>query len=288
MPYRPKGAQGLMQPIPATARRFGVVDAFDPKENIEGGVKYLEYLQTLFPNDLNLTIAAYNAGEGAVSRYTAFRLYPERWLMWTAFISTIRMPNLPRRRRTWSLRRSQSRNQRVTSSRFSMRRGDCIWLLAERRMRCLPRRISVLAVFTAALSPSLTPYQAQFSGPRIEAIRFWSFGDVTRIAIETHGDYKLSSERLDNPPRLFFDLTGVLPPVSRQKGVQALSVGDHLVRQIRVAETEPGITRIVFDLEVPADFSCSQLVNPERLMIELRPRAGLAKPSNHTPRSCGE
>ena len=144
-------------------------------------------------------------------------------------------------------------------------------------MRCLPRRISVLAVFTAALSPSLTPYQAQFSGPRIEAIRFWSFGDVTRIAIETHGDYKLSSERLDNPPRLFFDLTGVLPPVSRQKGVQALSVGDHLVRQIRVAETEPGITRIVFDLEVSADFSCSQLVNPERLMIELRPRAGLGK-----------
>jgi Transglycosylase SLT domain len=72
-----KGAQGLMQLIPATARRFGVVDAFDPKENIEGGVKYLEYLQTLFPNDLNLTIAAYNAGEGAVSRYNRIPPYPE-------------------------------------------------------------------------------------------------------------------------------------------------------------------------------------------------------------------
>src|SRR5690242_10403472 len=144
-------------------------------------------------------------------------------------------------------------------------------------MICFPRRISVLAIFTTALGPCLHAQQADASGPRIEAIRFWSFGDVTRVAIETHGEYKLSSERLENPPRLFFDLTGIRPPISRQKGVQAVSVGDHLVRQIRVAETEPGITRVVFDLDVPADFSCSQLVNPERLMIELRPRAGTTR-----------
>lgn len=73
----PKGAQGLMQLIPATARRFGVDDPFDPKKNIEGGVKYLEYLEGLFPNDLNLTIAAYNAGEGAVWRYNSIPPYPE-------------------------------------------------------------------------------------------------------------------------------------------------------------------------------------------------------------------
>jgi hypothetical protein len=72
-----KGAQGLMQLIPATARRFGVDDPFDPKKNIEGGVKYLEYLQSLFPNDLNLTIAAYNAGEGAVFHYNSIPPYPE-------------------------------------------------------------------------------------------------------------------------------------------------------------------------------------------------------------------
>ncbi len=65
----PKGAQGLMQLIPSTARRFGVRNAFDPKENIEAGVKYLKYLNTLYPNDLRLAIAAYNAGEGAVSKY---------------------------------------------------------------------------------------------------------------------------------------------------------------------------------------------------------------------------
>ena len=65
----PKGAQGLMQLMPATAKRFGVNNSFDIKENIEGGVRYLKYLGTLFPDDPRLAIAAYNAGEGAVWKY---------------------------------------------------------------------------------------------------------------------------------------------------------------------------------------------------------------------------
>ena len=65
----PKGAQGLMQLMPATARRFGVRNSFDVKENIDAGVRYLKYLGTLFPEDPRLTIAAYNAGEGAVWKY---------------------------------------------------------------------------------------------------------------------------------------------------------------------------------------------------------------------------
>jgi len=73
----PKGAQGLMQLIPATAQRFGVTDPFDSKQNIEGGVKYLRYLQNLFPSDLRLSLAAYNAGEGAVAKYGAVPPYPE-------------------------------------------------------------------------------------------------------------------------------------------------------------------------------------------------------------------
>jgi soluble lytic murein transglycosylase-like protein len=72
----PKGAQGLMQLMPATARRFGVNDSFDPKENIEGGVKYLKYLQNLFQDD-RLAIAAYNAGEGAVAKYNGVPPYKE-------------------------------------------------------------------------------------------------------------------------------------------------------------------------------------------------------------------
>src|ERR1700734_523556 len=72
----PKGAQGLMQLMPATAQRFGVTDSFDPKQNIEGGVRYLKFLQDTFQDD-RLAIAAYNAGEKAVTRYRDVPPYPE-------------------------------------------------------------------------------------------------------------------------------------------------------------------------------------------------------------------
>ncbi len=62
----PKGAQGLMQLMPATARRFGAVNGFDPKENILTGSRYLRWLLDYFEQDLVLAIAAYNAGENAV------------------------------------------------------------------------------------------------------------------------------------------------------------------------------------------------------------------------------
>ncbi len=71
-----KGAQGLMQLMPATARRFGVTDTFDPKQNIEAGVRYLKLLQNTFQDD-RLAIAAYNAGEGAVEKYGDVPPYPE-------------------------------------------------------------------------------------------------------------------------------------------------------------------------------------------------------------------
>jgi soluble lytic murein transglycosylase-like protein len=72
----PKGAQGLMQLIPATARRFGVTDSFDARQNIEAGVKYLRYLQDMFKDD-KLALAAYNAGEGAVMKYGGVPPYRE-------------------------------------------------------------------------------------------------------------------------------------------------------------------------------------------------------------------
>lgn len=63
-------ARGLMQLTPPTAARFGVTDPFDPKENIEGGVKYLRFLLDTFGDErLDLVLAGYNAGEGAVLRY---------------------------------------------------------------------------------------------------------------------------------------------------------------------------------------------------------------------------
>ncbi|TDK27506.1 lytic transglycosylase domain-containing protein [Luteimonas aestuarii] len=71
------GAQGLMQLMPATARRFGVTNAFDPVQNIHGGVEYLAWLLKRFNGDLTLAAAGYNAGEGAVDRHRGVPPYNE-------------------------------------------------------------------------------------------------------------------------------------------------------------------------------------------------------------------
>ncbi|MBS7456681.1 lytic transglycosylase domain-containing protein [Coralloluteibacterium stylophorae] len=72
-----KGAQGLMQLMPPTASRFGVVDAFTPGDNIRGGVQYLAWLLKRFDGNIRLAAAGYNAGEGAVDRYGGVPPYAE-------------------------------------------------------------------------------------------------------------------------------------------------------------------------------------------------------------------
>jgi soluble lytic murein transglycosylase-like protein len=72
-----RNAHGLMQLIPATAERFGVSDLQDPAQNIEGGLAYLRWLLKRFDHDVLKTIAAYNAGEGAVERYKGVPPFPE-------------------------------------------------------------------------------------------------------------------------------------------------------------------------------------------------------------------
>jgi Transglycosylase SLT domain len=64
-----KGASGLMQLMPPTARRFGVTDIYDPQQNIEAGIKYMRWLLNKFDGDVRLALAGYNAGEGAVMKY---------------------------------------------------------------------------------------------------------------------------------------------------------------------------------------------------------------------------
>lgn len=73
----PANARGLMQMIPETAERMLVTDVFDPRQNIFGGVRYLRVLANTFNGDLALTVAAYNAGEGAVMRHGGIPPYPE-------------------------------------------------------------------------------------------------------------------------------------------------------------------------------------------------------------------
>lgn len=80
--YQPKalshaGAQGLMQLIPATAKRFGCDDPNDPSQNITAGTKYLSWLLKRFSGNVELALAGYNAGEGAVDKYAGIPPYNE-------------------------------------------------------------------------------------------------------------------------------------------------------------------------------------------------------------------
>ncbi len=72
-----KNAQGVMQLIPQTQKRFGVKNPFDPKLNVRGGLAYLRWLKKTFKGNLRLVAAAYNAGEGAVRQYGGVPPYPE-------------------------------------------------------------------------------------------------------------------------------------------------------------------------------------------------------------------
>ena len=73
----PKGALGIMQLIPATAKRFGVADAFDAGDNILGGVRYLRFLLGYYQGDYTKAVAAYNAGEAAVDKYNGVPPFAE-------------------------------------------------------------------------------------------------------------------------------------------------------------------------------------------------------------------
>src|SRR6266700_2990873 len=91
-----RGARGLMQLLPATAARLGVKDIFDPAQNIDAGTRYLRELMTRYQGDLVLTLAAYNAGPGAVQRYGRVPPYNET----ISYVRAIR--------KTYALRKSKN------------------------------------------------------------------------------------------------------------------------------------------------------------------------------------
>src|SRR5579883_377527 len=136
---------------------------------------------------------------------------------------------------------------------------------------CTSKRRSRLVAGIGAMLCAGTAFAASANAPsKVTAVRFWSLGDVTRVAIEVSSEFRYKSDRLNNPDRLFFDIQGSKPAIADTKATHVIPVGDAIVKQIRVAETQPGITRVVIDLEQSAEFTASQLSSPARLMIELR------------------
>jgi N-acetylmuramoyl-L-alanine amidase len=125
------------------------------------------------------------------------------------------------------------------------------------------------SLFTVVAVLCLNAVCSGQSATKVTAVRFWSAGDTTRVAVEVSDEFKYKSDHLDNPPRLFFDVQGARPVVAQK----IIAVGDRILKQIRIAETQRGVTRIVLDLEQDAEFSASQLSNPERLMIELHSKS---------------
>ena len=134
------------------------------------------------------------------------------------------------------------------------------------RSRLVASFLLVAGVSFAAASKAAT---SKTPTNKVGAVRFWSLGDLTRVAIDVSAGFKFHSERLTNPDRLFFDIQGAKPEMIA-KGLRTIAVGDGVLKQIRIAETQPGVTRVVLDLEQRVEFTASQLSSPDRLMIELR------------------
>ncbi|MEP6962391.1 MAG: N-acetylmuramoyl-L-alanine amidase, partial [Acidobacteriota bacterium] len=121
---------------------------------------------------------------------------------------------------------------------------------------------------------------------KVTDVRFWSFDDVTRVAIDVSGEFRFEAVRLNTPDRVFFDVQGAkLAGASRKARI--IPVKDAFLKQIRLAENSSGATRVVLDLEEGVEYTASQLSNPERLMVELRSRKGAEPKSSsaNTPAS---
>jgi N-acetylmuramoyl-L-alanine amidase len=125
------------------------------------------------------------------------------------------------------------------------------------------KRIAALAVTIPMLLA-----QTESKLQSVTAVRHWSLGEVTRVAVEVSGSFNFATERLHNPERVYFDI----PDSKPRLGVRFYSepVDDKLLSRIRATETVPGVTRIVLDLAGEVEASASQLTNPDRLIIELR------------------
>ena len=112
---------------------------------------------------------------------------------------------------------------------------------------------------------------------QVTGVRSWSHPDSTRVIIQTTGPFEFRADHAVNPERLFFDVLHARPWIDNHR-FASREIGGSLVRRVRVAETAPGTTRIVFDLLRPAEFTVTKLDAPDRMVIEFRPRQNQVPP----------
>lgn len=162
---------------------------------------------------------------------------------------------------------------------FTFSRGKAVYGNGTWNTRALAVALAVAfasAPWTAALAR-----QAGAGGSlRVTSVRFWPLGESTRVVVEVSGEFTYRYDRLSNPERIYFDIPGSRPVLSKQR-IHTIPVGDALLQQIRVSETQPNVTRVVLDLNVRAEFTAAQLANPPRLVVELKPPV---RPTSQAPK----
>lgn len=141
-----------------------------------------------------------------------------------------------------------------------------------------------LAIPLLAVDAERTPLRS------VTAVRHWTVGDVIRVAVVISGEFEFRTDRLHDPERVYFDILNSRP---RFEGKRLFSenIDEKLLKRVRVAETVPGVTRVVLDLGDNVESATSELVNPNRLIIELRaapappgvPTSTTAAPPPSTP-----
>lgn len=133
----------------------------------------------------------------------------------------------------------------------------------------LPAGIGVL-ISALALTGSGVAQTARNAPLTVTAVRHWNAAGVSRIAIEVSGEFQYRSDRLHDPERVYYDIANARPKFE-SKRIFTEDLKDPFVKRIRVAETTPGTTRVVFDLAGMVDVNASVMGSPDRLMVEFRP-----------------
>ncbi len=125
--------------------------------------------------------------------------------------------------------------------------------------------LGLAAVFTTAAALAQTG-RSQLT---ISAVRHWNAAGATRVAIEVSGEFEYRTDRLHDPERVYYDILDSRPKFNGKR-LYTEDLNDPFVKRIRVAETTPGVTRIVLDLTGSVDANASIISSPNRLIVELR------------------